>query len=189
VPNEEAFLVVVGVNKPAGDAIGAVAADFAGLRMEHVHAVHCHAELAALFRQQGNVWLAEDDEEVTLSGVLEIFGHVQVGVHAGLEHRNAAELGELCSVGLVVECAGDQHIEPGIAGLASGSDEVGALDGAELGDDEDGGAFFYIALHVAAFRADQIAGPRCECREGDLVIFVRLLHAGGLEVLQNHLGE
>ena len=71
---------------------------------------------------------------------LRSLGHVQVGVHARLEHRDAAELVELGGVGLVVEGAGDQHVEAGVAGLARGRDEVGARDGAELRADEDGGA-------------------------------------------------
>ena len=48
---------------------------------------------------------------------LQVVGHVQVGVHAGLEHGDAAELVELGGVGVVVEGAGDQHIEAGVAGL------------------------------------------------------------------------
>ena len=115
---------------------------------------------------------------------------MQVGVHAGLEHGDAAELVELRGVRLVVEGAGDEHIEPGIARLAGGGDEIGALHGAELGADEDGGALSpSLAFQVAAFGADQIAGPGGERGEGDLVLLVRLLHAGGLEVLQDHLGE
>lgn len=39
VADEEAFFVVVGVDKPAGDAIGAVADDFTGLGFEDVNAV------------------------------------------------------------------------------------------------------------------------------------------------------
>ena len=39
VADEEALLVVVGVDEPAGDAVGAVAADFAGVGMEYVDAV------------------------------------------------------------------------------------------------------------------------------------------------------
>ena len=39
VADEEAFFVVVGVDEPAGDAVGAVADDFAGLRFEHIHAM------------------------------------------------------------------------------------------------------------------------------------------------------
>ena len=37
--DEEAFFVVVGVNEPAGDAVGSVAAHFAGVRVKHVYAV------------------------------------------------------------------------------------------------------------------------------------------------------
>ena len=88
-----------------------------------------------------DVRLAEDDEQVAFAGVLEVVGHVQVGVHARLEHGDAAELVELRGVGVVVEGAGDQHVEVGVAGLAGGGDQVGARDGAELGADEDGGAF------------------------------------------------
>jgi hypothetical protein len=42
---------------------------------------------------------------------------------------------------------------------------------------------------IAAFGADQIAGPGRERGEADLVFLVGLLHAGGLEVLQDHLDE
>jgi integrase len=92
-------------------------------------------------------------------------------------------------VRLIVEGASDQHIERSIARLAGGGDEVRALDGAKLRADEDGGAFLGIAFHVTPFGANQVAGPGSERGEGDLVLLVRLLHAGGLEVFQDHLGE
>ena len=157
--------------------------------VEDIDAVHLHAQLAVLLGQQVDVRLAEDDEQVALAGVLEVVGHVQVGVHARLEHGDAAELVELGGVGLVVEGAGDQHVEAGVARLAGGGDEVGALHGAELGADEDGGALLGLAFQVAALGADQIARPGRERGEGDPVLLVRLLHAGGLEVLQDHLRE
>ena len=97
------------------------------LRVEDVDAVDLHAQLAVLLGEQVDVRLAEDDEEVALAGVLEVVGHVQVGVHARLEHGDAAELVELGGVRLVVEGAGDQHVEAGVARLARGRDEVGAL--------------------------------------------------------------
>ena len=118
---------------------------------------------------------------------------MQIGVHARLEHGDAAELVEFGRVGVVVEGAGDEHIEAGIAGLARGGDQIGAGDGAELRADEDGGAFLAaglgVAFDIAAFGADQIARPGRERGEGDLVFLVRLLHAGGLEVFQDHLDE
>ena len=150
---------------------------------------HLDTQLAVLFGDEVDVRLAEDDEEIAFAGVLEVLGHVQVGVHAGLEHGDAAQLVELGGVRLVVEGAGDEHIETGIARLAGGGDEVGALHGAELGADEDGGALLGVAFQVTAFAADQFAGPGGERGEGDLVLLVRLLHAGGLEVLQDHLRE
>jgi hypothetical protein len=91
--------------------------------------------------QDVDVRLAEDHEEVALAaGVLQVVGHVQVGVHARLEDGDAAELVELGGVGVVVEGAGDEHVEAGVGGLAGGGDQVGAGDGAELGADEDAGA-------------------------------------------------
>ena len=90
VADEEAFAVVVGVDEPAGDAFGAVAADFAGARIEDIHAVYLDAELIVLLGQERDVGLAEDDEEVAFAGVFEIGRHVEVCVHARLENRDPA---------------------------------------------------------------------------------------------------
>lgn len=46
--DEEALFVVVGVDEPAGDAILAVRANGAGDRVEHVHAVYAHLQLASV---------------------------------------------------------------------------------------------------------------------------------------------
>ena len=70
--DEEAFAVIVGVNEPAGDAVGTVADDFAGLRFEDVHAVDFDAQFAIGLREKVDVWLAEDDEEVALTRILEV---------------------------------------------------------------------------------------------------------------------
>ena len=45
VADEEVFFVVVGVDEPAGDAVGAVAADFAGVGVEDIDAVDSHLDL------------------------------------------------------------------------------------------------------------------------------------------------
>ena len=139
-----------------------------------------------------DVRLAEDDEQVALAGVLQIVRHVQVGVHARLEHRDAAELVELRGVGVVVEGAGDQHVEAGIARFAGGRDQIRARDCAELGADEDRRALLFACaalLRVAAFGADESPGHGVSDGESDLVFLVCLLDAGGLEVLQDHLDE
>src|SRR5262245_60110802 len=46
LPDEEALLVVVGVDEPAGDALGAVAAHLAGAGVEDVDAVDLDAHMA-----------------------------------------------------------------------------------------------------------------------------------------------
>ncbi|OQA41191.1 MAG: hypothetical protein BWY49_00482 [Candidatus Omnitrophica bacterium ADurb.Bin314] len=167
-----------------------------GLGLEHVHTVDLDAHLAVGLGQQGDVGLAKDHEQVALAGVLEVFGHVQVGVHAGLEHGDAAQFAELCGVGFVVEGAGNQHIKARIATLAGGLDQVAALHGAELGADEDTGALFpgfalvISAFHIAALGTHPaFARPGREGGKGDAVGLVRLLHASGFQVVQNHLRE
>jgi hypothetical protein len=47
---------------------------------------------------------------------------VQVGVHAGFQHPDFAELRELRRVGLVIEGASDDGIEARVGGLAGGED-------------------------------------------------------------------
>jgi len=187
--DEETLLIIVGVYEPAGDAIDIATLHFARLGLEDVHAIHFYTELAVLLCQKDDIRFAEDDEGVAFAGVLEVLGHMQVGIHAGLEYRYAAQLIELGGVRLVVEGAGNQYVEPGITRLAGGSNKVSALYGAELGADEDGGTFLSLAFQVAGFGADQLAGPGREGDKGDTVLLVRLLNAGGLEVLHDHLGE
>ena len=46
--DEEALLVVVGVDEPAGDAVGAVAANLAGVGVEDVDTVDPDLELLAV---------------------------------------------------------------------------------------------------------------------------------------------
>src|SRR5262249_52427362 len=159
----------IGVDEPARDTIGSITDHLAGLWLEDIHAVQLHAQLAVLLVQEGDVRLAEDDEQVTLAGVLEVFGHVEVGVHTRLENRDAAQRVELGGVRLVVERARDQDIEPRIARFAGSSHEIRALHGAEFWADEDGGAYFGLALQVAALGTDQLTGPRGEGREGNPV--------------------
>ena len=191
--DEEALLVVIGIDEPAGDAVGAVAPHFTGVGVEDVHALDPYPDVIAAVLQDVDIGLAEDDEEVALAGVLEIAGHVKVGVHARLEHRDATELLELRGVGVVAEGAGNQHVEPGVGRLTCGGNQIRARDGAELRPDEDAsaarGTRFAAAFHIAPLGADVMARPSRERREGDTILLVRLLHARGLQVLQNHVGE
>ena len=131
--DEEGFHVVVGVDEPAGYAFGSVAADFAGVGVEDVHAVDADSYLSVFGVEDVDVRLAEDDEEVAFAGVFEVARHVQVGVHPGFEDGDSAEFVEFGGVRVVVEGAGDEHVESGVSGFAGGSDKVGTRDGAEFG--------------------------------------------------------
>ena len=111
VADEEAFLVVVGVDEPAGDAFGAVGYHLARIGVENVHALHHHAQLAVFGGENVDVRLAEDDEKVALAVVAQIVGHVEVGVHAGFEYLDAAQPGKFGGVCVVVEGAGDENVE------------------------------------------------------------------------------
>ncbi|MNK99684.1 hypothetical protein D3C87_1200940 [compost metagenome] len=175
--DEERLLVVVGVHEPACYAVCAVAAHFAGTGVEHVHAVDLDhqlpvgghvddvalavvsADAAALGVQHIHIRLAEDHEQVALAGVLQVFGHVQVGIHACLEHVDAAQLAEFAGRCIVVEGAGDEHVEIGIASFAGGIDQVSTGNGTELRADQDTGTLHLSVFQIAAFGADQVARP------------------------------
>ena len=187
--DEEALAVVVGVDEPAGDAVRIVAADLAGLRVEHVHALEAHPHPVPFHLLDCEVRLAEDDEEVPLAGVPEVVRHVEVGVHPGLEDREAAEFRELARVRVVGEGARHQHIEARFGGLPRGGGEIRTRDGPELGPDQDSGAALPTALLVAPLRRDELAGPGVQRGELDPILPVRLLDARRPQVVEDHRGE
>ena len=69
--NKEALHVIISVDEPAGDAVGAVAADYAGVGVEDVYAVDLDLDLPVACRQDIDVRFAEDDEEVAFAGVFQ----------------------------------------------------------------------------------------------------------------------
>lgn len=83
--DKEALLVVVTVDKPKGYAFCTVGMDFAGVRVEDIHTVDLHIDLAAFVREDVDVGLAEDNEKLALAVVSE------VGVHASFGHINVAK--------------------------------------------------------------------------------------------------
>ena len=184
VTDEEALFIIVGVDEPAGDAIGAVATDLAGVGMEYIHAVDLDLDVTVFRIEDVDVWFAKDDEKIAFTGILEVVGHVEVGVHAGLENRNAAEFVELRGVGVVVEGAGDQHVEVSVCSFTHRGYEIGTGDGAEFRTYEDASAFLSarvaVAIDVGSFGADEVSRPWSDSGEGYVVFFVRLLDAGCL---------
>src|SRR5690554_4161312 len=93
--HEEGFFVVVGVDKPAGNTVGGVADDLASLGFEHIHAVNLDLDLVVASIQNIDIGLAKNDEQIAFTCVLEVVGHVQVGVHSGLEYWDSTKLVEL----------------------------------------------------------------------------------------------
>ncbi len=138
--DEEAFFVVVGVDEPAGDFVGVAGADFAGLGVEDIDAVDDDLDFVVFYGGDVDVGFAENDEEVGFVGLLEVGGHVEVGVHPGFEDGEPAEFVEVGGAGVVVEGAGDEYVEACISGFAGGGGEVFAGDGAVFGADEDSGS-------------------------------------------------
>lgn len=122
VADKEALFVVVGVDEPTSDAFRTIAANFTRVGMEDVDSVDFDSHHAIAVIDQINIRFAEDDKEVALASVLEVVGHVQVSVHAGLEYRDAAKLVELGRHGVEVEGAGNKDVESCVTGFASGQD-------------------------------------------------------------------
>ena len=168
--DEEALAVVVGVDEPAGDAVGVVRADLGGGGVEHVDAPHLNLEFVGSDGADFDVGFSEYDEEVGFVGAFEGVGHVEIGVHPGFEHLDAAEFGEFGGVGVVVEGAGDDHVEAGVSGFPGGLHQVGAGDGAEFRADEDARPAVGGAVVVVGLGADRFAGPAAEGAEGDAVV-------------------
>src|SRR5205809_2274326 len=112
---------------------------------------------------------------------------MEVGVHPRFENWNAAKLGQLAAMCVVVKGAGNEHVEVCIAAFASGFDKIRARHGTELRPDENAGASFGLAFEVAAFGANVTTRPGSERGIGDLVFLVGLLHSSAFQVFQNHL--
>lgn len=72
VADEKAFLVIVGVDEPAGDGVGFVTDHLSGLRLEDVDALDEDAELIARHGFDLDVGFAENDKEIALAGIFKI---------------------------------------------------------------------------------------------------------------------
>src|SRR5262249_54844568 len=122
VTNEEALFVVVGVDEPAGNAIGTVAADLAGRGIKDIDAEHLHLNIVFFRWQDFDVGLTKNDEQIALAGILEFIGHMEIRIHASLKYVNATELVKLGRLAFVAKGACNQYIKIRIACLASRRD-------------------------------------------------------------------
>ena len=118
---------------------------------------------------------------------------MEIGVHPCFEYRDFTEFVEISGVRFVGECTSYQEVKVGVRRLAGSLDEVGTGDRAKFGANEDAGAFLVagvgVALDVSALGTDEVPGPRFDAGKGDAVLLMRLLDAGGFEVLQDYGSE
>lgn len=91
VADEEAFFVVIGVDELGGDAFGVIAANVPRVWIEHVNAVHLHADFLAAIIEDFDIRLSEDDEHVAAAGVFQLVRHMHVRIDPGLENLERAE--------------------------------------------------------------------------------------------------
>ncbi len=94
-------------------------------------------------------------------------------------------------MGVEVESAGDQHVEPCIYGFTGGVDNILAADGAVFRADQYGGSALYavLAFDESSFSTDKIAGPGSKRFESYTISFGLLLYAFGLQIVNNDGGE
>ena len=62
VTGEETLLVVIGIDEPAGNIAGIVAADFASVGMKHINAIDLNLDLTVIRIENINIWFAKDNE-------------------------------------------------------------------------------------------------------------------------------
>ena len=158
----------------------------AGGRVVDVEAADLDRELAVARRADVDVGLAEDHEQVAGAGLLEqLVAHREVGVHARLEDRQAAERrGLLPRQRVEGEAADDEQVGE-LDGLLGGvADELRA-DGAELGADRDRDGPGLPALDVLPDSLDEDARVRVEAAELEALVALGVLDAGPAEVVED----
>ena len=156
--DEEAFLVVVGVDEPGGDVLFAAGADFAGFGVEDVNAENLDDDLAVVIELPHDIGFTKDDEQVPCTGVFQLLRHMKVGVHLGFQDRQGAKFCQFRCVRIEIKTASNERIETGVERFTGCRRQIGSGDSSEFGTDENASAFFCFALHVAAF------GGNVSCR-------------------------
>ena len=74
--HEEAFVIVIRINEPAGNPFGAIAANLSGIGVEDVHAIDLDLNLAVFGFPEINVRFTKDHKQIALAGGLEIIRHM-----------------------------------------------------------------------------------------------------------------
>ena len=95
VTGEETLLVIIGIDEPAGNIASVVAADFASVGMKHINAIDLKLDLVVIPVENIDIGFAKDNEKIAFARVLQIIGHVEIGIHSRFEYGNTTELIEL----------------------------------------------------------------------------------------------
>ena len=114
---------------------------------------------------------------------------MQVGVHAGLQDLERADLRQVGRMGIEAKGTGDEGVELRVRRFLRRRDQVHALHRAEFRPDEDRHPLRLVAFLVVALGAEIGAGPGDEGVEVDLIFLVGLLDAGRPEVFQDQFRE
>jgi hypothetical protein len=133
VADKEALLIV-GVDEPQRDRVGAARFDLAGLRLEDIDAFDPDPDPVV-----GSIAMSGSPKTTNRLPAPVFFNSPAMcrsGFMRALD-RDAADPLELGGVGVEIEGAGDHHIEPRVGRLARRVDEVGALHRAEFGAKKD----------------------------------------------------
>ena len=114
---------------------------------------------------------------------------MQIGIHPGLEHRDATKLLELRGHRIVVKSTRNQNVETSIPSLARRKHQIGSLDRSKLRSNHDRGATIGVLLSIYPLCTYHLAWPRDQGDEVDPVLFACLLDSSRSEILKDHLGK
>ena len=67
VTGEETLLVIIGIDKPAGNIASVVATDFASVGMKHINAIDLNLNLAVIRIENINIGFAKNNEKITFA--------------------------------------------------------------------------------------------------------------------------
>ena len=151
--DEEALLVVIGVDEPCGDVALATGANLAGLGVEYVNSQNFDHDVSLIIEIPCDIGFAENDEQVACTGVFQFLRHMQVGVHLGLQDRQRTKLDEFRRMSLEIVFGPDT--EPPLFPAPTTLDEVRPLEMRTIVRDTRGGRLwneFVARYHYLGYK-------------------------------------
>ena len=133
-----------------------------------------------------DIRLSEDHKEVRTVGLLQILGHVKVGIHSGLDDRQPSQFAQLSGLGIIIERTGDQLIETTVACLSCCLHQICTSNRSELRTDKDPCTDLFFLPSIFAFRTDVCTRYCFQRLEVDLVTLCGLLNSCHPQIVQDH---